>query len=212
VTGTAVALLVIAGVIAVADWIAVARDNDPLEYAAKPLTMVALVAAALAAHPELHNQRSWFVAALVLSMAGDVFLMLPANLFVPGLASFLLAHLAYVAGLRLEQHSQAAVTATLFAMAVVGVVIGSRVVTALRAGPHRALQGPVIGYMVVISAMVATALATGDAVASAAALLFYTSDGLIAEQRFVRERAWQPLAIIVTYHVAQLLFVVSLVQ
>jgi len=36
----------------------------------------------------------------------------------------------------------------------------------------------------------------------AGALLFLTSDSLIAEQRFVASRSWQPLAIIVTYHLA----------
>ena len=36
------------------------------------------------------------------------------------------------------------------------------------------------------------------------------SDAWIGEDRFVRSRSWQPLAIIVTYHVAQALLVVSL--
>ena len=54
---------------------------------------------ALALDPFDSAVRAWFVAALVLCLAGDVFLMLPKDLFVAGLASFLLGHLCYVAGL-----------------------------------------------------------------------------------------------------------------
>ena len=42
--------------------------------------------------------RAWWVAAIVLSLLGDVFLMLPSDRFVFGLVSFLLAHLAYIGG------------------------------------------------------------------------------------------------------------------
>ena len=43
--------------------------------------------------------RPWFVAALALSLVGDVLLMLPRERFVGGLVAFLLAHLAYIVGL-----------------------------------------------------------------------------------------------------------------
>ncbi len=41
----------------------------------------------------------------VLSLAGDVFLMLPEKWFVAGLGSFLLGHLAYIVGLQLAPRS-----------------------------------------------------------------------------------------------------------
>src|SRR6476619_6843898 len=93
-----------AGILAAGDWVAVVRERKTLEYACKPLTMVAFIAAAIALEPVDSSQRAWFVAALVLSMLGDVFLMLPdrdlgpADTFTLGLASFLLGHVAYVAG------------------------------------------------------------------------------------------------------------------
>src|SRR5436853_593548 len=62
---------------------------------------------------------------------------------------------------------------------------------------------PVATYMVVISAMVASALATGVFLAAAGAALFEPSDSLIAWNRFVRPLRWAPLAIIVTYHLVQ---------
>jgi uncharacterized membrane protein YhhN len=86
--------------------------NRTAEYVAKPLTMVVLIGVALALHPTSDAQRWWFVAALVLSLAGDVFLMLPNDMFVAGLASFLLAHVAYVVGfLIVSPGSPAPVTA-----------------------------------------------------------------------------------------------------
>ena len=83
---------------AVANWIAVASEPErtALVYVAKPATMVALIGVAIALDPFDPAVRAWFVAALVLCLAGDVFLMLPQDLFVAGLASFLLGHLCYV--------------------------------------------------------------------------------------------------------------------
>ena len=60
----------------------------------------------------------------------------------------------------------------------------------------------IVLYAVVISTMVVSAFAGGTAVGIAGAMMFLTSDSVIAEHRFVSPRTWQPLAIIVTYHLA----------
>jgi uncharacterized membrane protein YhhN len=64
--------------------------------------------------------------------------------------------------------------------------------------------------MAAISAMVASAVATGDLRAVAGAALFYASDTLIALDRFEQPRPWAGLAIMVTYHLGQLGLVLSL--
>jgi uncharacterized membrane protein YhhN len=64
--------------------------------------------------------------------------------------------------------------------------------------------------MTAISAMVASAVATGDVRAVAGAGLFYASDTLIALDRFERSRPWAGLAIMVTYHLGQVWLVLSL--
>jgi uncharacterized membrane protein YhhN len=80
-------------------------------------------------------------------------------------------------------------------------------------GRRRAdLLVPVVAYMLVISAMVSAVVATGVALAIAGAVLFFASDTLIAWNRFVRQRPWMPLAIIVTYHVGQTGLVLSLAR
>jgi hypothetical protein len=45
-------------------------------------------------------------------------------------------------------------------------------------------------------------MAGGTALGIVGALFFMLSDSLIAEHRFVKERAWQPVGIMVTYHLA----------
>jgi uncharacterized membrane protein YhhN len=174
--------------------------------------MVALAAAALALDPAIDGRRAWFVAALALSLAGDVFLMLPSDRFVPGLVSFLLAHVAYVVGLRVAGGSVTAVVVAAVIVIAVAATVGARIVRAVRAGEHAELTGPVVAYMLVISAMVTCALATRNVLAAAGATSFFASDALIAWNRFVRPLPWAAVAIMVTYHLGQAGLTTSLVR
>ena len=74
-----------------------------------------------------------------------------------------------------------------------------------------ALAGPVVAYMGVISAMVASAIGVGHVMGVIGAGLFYVSDALIAWNRFVRETRHHAVAIMVTYHLGQMALVLSLV-
>ena len=227
-TGAAWALLGGAGAFAVGDWLAVARGSKGLEYVCKPAAIAALIGVALALTPVHADRRACFVAALALSLVGDVFLMLRIgerdserserrreqprrDLFVAGLSAFLLAHVAYVVGLRLHGGSWAALALAAVVAAWAAAAVGRPVVGAVRR-LHPELTLPVTAYMVVISAMVASALATGLILAAAGAVLFELSDSLIAWNRFVRPVRWAPLAIIVTYHLGQTGLVLSLTR
>jgi uncharacterized membrane protein YhhN len=226
---------------ALADWLAVARRAaDPAsrgartaEYVAKPLTMLLLIGAALAiAHdhaapgtPGPHHATAYLVvtmvAALVLSLIGDVFLMLPedspsaARNFVLGLAAFLLAHVAYVAAfVRLRAHGGYAISFVLTGLVLAGAMfatVGLRIRRAA-ADEDPALGVPVLAYITVISLMVVAAWWTGDLRIIPGALLFAVSDTMIGWTRFVR-RDWElDVPIIVTYHLAQILLVLGLMR
>jgi uncharacterized membrane protein YhhN len=216
VNGTAWVALAAAGLLAAGDWVAVVRRTRRLEYLCKPGTMVALVVAALALDPTDGTQRAWFVAAFVLSMAGDVFLMLPerplgpVDTFVAGLASFLLGHVAFIAGLWARDVDAPRLAVGVVLVAALMLTLGRRIVAGVRAGPDPSLVVPVTAYMVVISAMVASAIGTGVALAVGGSLLFYCSDALIAWNRFIEARRLGPIAIIVTYHAAQVGLLLSL--
>jgi uncharacterized membrane protein YhhN len=207
---TAVAFA-IAGIFAIGDWIAKARTNRVLEYVCKPATLVALIVAAAALDPaaDAHTRRTWFVAALVASFAGDVLLMVPQDLFVFGLGAFLVAHICYIAGFWSD--GPAAVAFVVAAVIVVAVLapLAWRI---LRSVPDAGLRAPVAVYIVVIATMLATALATGNAVAAVGAALFVASDSMIAWDRFVGEFSAAPVAIMVTYHLGQALLVASLLR
>jgi len=199
----------LAAVAAVSDWVGVGERWKSLEYLAKPLAMVALVGVALSLHAEVPGRRPWIVAALLLSLVGDVFLMLPRDAFVPGLASFLLAHVAYIVAFRIDGGSVVALAVSAVVVAVVAVAAGRKVIAGVRASDP-AVTVPVVVYIAVIAAMVACALATGNVLFGVGAVLFMTSDSLIAWNRFVRSLSWAPLAIIVTYHLAQAFLVTGM--
>jgi len=205
-------LLGVTLVVAAVDWYAVASHRRPLEYVAKPLTMVALLAAVLAMDVTSGPARLFFVAALVLSLAGDVFLMLPdrERFFVFGLGSFLLGHLAYVPGLVLLGFEPAMLVLGIVVVAASMATLGRRIVRGVAAVEPK-LAPPVTIYMVVISVMVASAFASALPVAIAGAVLFYSSDALIAWNEFIDPKPWGRIAIMVTYHLGQIGLALSLI-
>ena len=147
-TGAAFVLLALALAAAAVDWIAVHQEQKALEYLCKPLTLVLLIACALALDPADAAVRAWFVAALVLSLAGDVFLMLPKDLFVLGLGSFLLGHLAYIVGMHVDGVDGLRFLIGIVIVMAVLAVIGTRDPARRPGGARPGLAGPVVAYMV----------------------------------------------------------------
>lgn len=210
-TGAAFLLLALSLVVAAGDWHAVFHGNKLLEYVCKPLTMVGLFATALALDVADPAVRVWFLVAIALCLLGDVFLMLPQDLFVFGLGAFLLGHIAYIGGMAADGIVGVRFAVGALVVLVAIVVIGSRVLGGVRGGDEPELAAPVMAYMTVISLMVASAIGTGRPMAIAGAGFFYASDALIAWNRFLRETPHARLVIMVTYHLAQIGLVLSLV-
>jgi uncharacterized membrane protein YhhN len=175
--------------------------------AAKTLAVAMLgVLAALQGGPLL------LVAALAVSAIGDAFLSRDGEkAFLGGLASFLVAHIVYVA-LFLRSGGGAGVLgveswrgATALAMAVFAVVM----LAALwrRVGPG--LRIPIAVYIAEILAMGTSALTTSSLSLIGGAILFMASDGLLATEKFLvaaisAHRAWMRFAIWALYYAAQL--------
>ena len=151
------------------------------------------------------------VAALALSAAGDAFLAQDGETpFLAGLASFLAAHLAYVALFVSVGSGVAILTAqpwrlALALLAAVGaVVLLRRLLPA--AGP--AMRLPVAVYAAAILAMLWAAATVPAPVILAGAVLFVVSDSLLAIGRFLlppdspRQRA-TGAAVWILYYLAQ---------
>ncbi len=201
---------------AVLNWIAVARQWKWLEYITKPATMLALMAFVWEFRPGLtfFDDLNWLLLALFFSLAGDVFLMLPGNLFIPGLVSFLLAHVAYIMALwiSLPPFGLASLMVILM-VAVTSLQIYRRIAAGLHRSGETGMKIPVLLYTTVISVMVIFALLTlvssgwenyRAILLSAGALLFYISDTWLAWDRFVEPLKHLDLRVMVSYHLAQI--------
>jgi uncharacterized membrane protein YhhN len=150
------------------------------------------------------------LAALFFSLGGDVFLMLPGNYFIPGLASFLVAHLFYIALFRQGMPwfaSRTGLAAVLGFGATMYAVLWSHL-------PDPVLAGAVGAYVTVISLMASQAigrakiLGTSDArLVATGTCIFMASDSLIAVNKFLTPIPLESLWILVTYFAAQFLIV-----
>jgi uncharacterized membrane protein YhhN len=151
-----------------------------------------------------------FVVALLLSLAGDVALLLGERGFIAGLAAFLAAHVAFCIGFVIGGVSAGILVYAGIPVAIVSLLVGARIMRALVHSGNGGLSLPVGAYLLALAAMVALAAASGRPGALAGTALSYGSDGLIAWDRFVRPLPWSPLPVIITYHLGQALLVLSL--
>ena len=200
----------LAAVASAGDLLSILRHDKRLEYATKPAVMALLIAAAVLLHPASQGERALFVVALVLGLVGDVFLMLPDDFLMPGIAAFLAGHIAYAAGFRFAGFAIFGLIAGLVIVAATAGLYLRRILSAVQSGGRPNLRNPVIAYAIVISLMTVSATASGNMVAAAGGLLFFFSDVIFAWYRFVKPVRWGQPVNIVMYQAGQALLVLSL--
>ncbi|MGC9468425.1 MAG: lysoplasmalogenase [Anaerolineae bacterium] len=200
---------------AVVDWAAVIRANKRVEYVFKPAALLAIIAGALLLVDRTgwHWVALWFVPALGASLLGDVFLMLRDDRwFLPGLVAFLMAQICYIIGFN-ETVPPATSLWLLVPVAVLDWLVLSRVVRGTRDSGAPEMDVPVILYGLVLSLTLFSGWATwfrpgwsdpARLLASAGTTLFFASDLMLAWDRFVRQSRVLQVAVIITYHLAQL--------
>jgi uncharacterized membrane protein YhhN len=153
------------------------------------------------------------VAALALSALGDAFLSRDGDrAFLAGLASFLVAHLVYIALFYLSGESFAILTAEPWRAGVVGVMAVFSLVMLARLLPvvARDMRLPIVAYVAAILAMGVAALTLGNLFVIGGAVLFMASDAILAAEKFLMaslspRRRPARLAVWVLYYAAQLL-------
>jgi uncharacterized membrane protein YhhN len=181
-------------------------------YLFKPLTMICIILIALRADSPVSTFYQYMiVAGLLCSLLGDIFLMLPADRFVAGLFSFLVAHLFYIVAFTSRGtyfHS--------FWYAAPFLVYGSAMLWFLFPRLGR-MKLPVLVYMLVILVMGWQALSRwvetegrGSALACWGALLFVASDSVLAVNRFRGPLRHAEFYILSTYFTAQWLIALSI--
>ena len=189
-------------------------DNRPLVYLSKPGTMLVILAlAAVGRHRAPSNYANLVLIGLACSLVGDIFLMLPSDLFVPGLASFLIAHLFYIAAFRSGITGFGPIWLPLPFYAY-----GLAAFWILLPGLGE-MKLPVIAYLLVILTMAWQSAVRWTATkhrsrlfAFAGALLFVVSDSTIAFDRFHARFYLGEAVIMSTYFAAQWLIALSVTR
>ncbi|HJQ85589.1 MAG TPA: lysoplasmalogenase [Candidatus Binatia bacterium] len=175
---------------------------------------IALLAALVAAEPSVVGERyRWLVfAALLCSLAGDLCLVFRRG-FVPGLLSFLVAHVLYVTAFAPVGPGTAAAAGIFGAMSAFGMVMVGYLWRHLGR-----MRVPVMVYVIVIIVMGWSAVRRGLApgapgpsgmLALVGALFFMVSDGVLAVARFARAFPAADAVVMTTYYLAQALIALS---
>lgn len=213
--------------VAALDWVAVARGWKRVEYLAKPAAILALIGLLALAGGFGALPLVFFGLGLLLSLAGDVFLMLSYyrfsnRWFLPGVAAFLLAHVAYIAGLNTPPPDLPMLWS--LGLAVLLGLTAARLLRRIIAGVRQKgllrLVAPVVLYGMVITLMLLSAILTlyrpdwktsASGLVALGATLFFFSDVLLAWNKFVTPIRNGRLANMITYHLGQLALVMGVI-
>lgn len=168
--------------------------QSPAMRTLKMLASTGFIAVALSAGAISSTYGRAVLVALALSWLGDLLLTFDTRRgFVGGLVVFLLGHVAYAIAFVTLGVDPASAVAAASAVALIGMLVWRWI------SPHVGdMKGPVIAYVVVISAMVVAAFGTFGSGSTwlipMGAVLFFTSDLFVARNRFVNagvvNRVW----------------------
>ena len=192
-----------------------------LEYLAKPAVMLVLflwlwISTGLSGAP------LWFGIGILLSLTGDVLLMISLDrFFLAGLMVFLLAHVAYLIGFNTPVPEISAWGFILAIMVGLGSMrIVRRILIALTANGQVRMRAPIIIYGTVISLMLLSAMMkltdltwnTGAAaLVGVGAFLFYISDIILAWNKFVSPIQHGRIYNIGAYHLGQIALIAGVI-
>jgi uncharacterized membrane protein YhhN len=193
-----------------------ALDRPWMNFVFKPLTTLLIIAYAWPRGRSRPDTRRWVLAGLMLSLCGDIALLWPQQGFLPGLVSFLLAHLAY---LRAFTRGGVRLAARPLPFVLYG-AIAAAILWQLWPGVPPGLRLPVLAYVLCLASMAAQAAVLGlqpggrgggdDAggrrrgvVLALGGALFLASDALLATHKFALPLPLSGLWILASYWPAQ---------
>jgi uncharacterized membrane protein YhhN len=176
----------------------------------KPLTTLLVIAYAWPRGTGTPALRRWVLVGLLLSLCGDVALLWPERGFLPGLVSFLLAHLAY---LRAFTRHGVRLAARPLPFALYA-ALAAFILWQLWPGVPPGLRLPVLAYVACLASMAAQAAVVGlqsrgtprqraGVWLAVGGALFLASDALLATNRFAAPLPLSGLWILLSYWLAQ---------
>ena len=202
-------------------WYAADREL-PIQKITKPVVMVLLLA-------WFSLKGGWsganlpFALGLIFSLIGDSLLLWQQRFFLPGLLSFMCAHICYIIGFNL---SLPVFNLWTVIFIVLVAMLWLRAYQAIRrqmdqSPKNKPMRLPVMIYMVIISLMILSALfclTKADWTFNSALLvslgggMFMISDFLLALQHFGRPIVKGHVMVMMTYHMAQLAIIAGVVM
>ena len=182
-----------------------------LHWLGKPLATALIFVLAWRARPAVSPRyRRRVLAGIACSLAGDVLLMLPGDLFVPGLLAFLCGHLCFIAAFLDDSRFGARPWLLLASLGY-----GAANLALLWDAIGAPLRAPVIDYVAVLAVMAGQALgrargfarrgvaqAPAARLAALGALAFMLSDSVLAWNRFHGAVPWSSLWVLSAYYLA----------
>ncbi|MGI9607382.1 MAG: lysoplasmalogenase [Acidimicrobiales bacterium] len=201
-------LVALAGLTAIVDWLAVWRSLPGVEVVAKPGVMALLIGTVLSG--SVDGVLLLAIGALAFSLVGDLLLLPAIDRFVPGLASFLIAHAFYLVAFLVDGQQPGLLVVGVLLTTLLAVGVGQPIIRGA-AAKHNWLRTPVLVYVMALSAMAATGVGTGSPLVMAGGLIFAISDAILGWNRFVEPLRYGRLGTHVTYHLGQGLIVVGLI-
>jgi uncharacterized membrane protein YhhN len=193
-------------IVSILDIIGVALNNSLMQTIFKPMIIPSLIALYYFTSDKKNN---WYLIALVFSFLGDVLLMDKNNLFLYGIVAFLLTQILFISIIVRQMQKPSNFHKYLYAFLFVNYVV--YLLTLLKPNLGDFFY-PVLIYGITISVfgLVATLNYVSKRTRTAlylmlGALLFITSDSMIALNKFHVAQAFYPVAIMITYVLAQYL-------
>lgn len=183
-----------------------------LEYFFKPLATVLILSIALSQWRSDQRPYSfWITTGLFFSLLGDIALLWPASYFLPGLAAFLVTHIAYLIAFTRDARFPAKVTIWLLYLAV-----AAGLYAFLFPNLPTSLKIPVALYSLLLASMAGQAMgrflvlkSRSTRNAALGAILFMFSDLLLAFDHFHSAIFLAPVLVLTPYYVAQWLIACS---
>lgn len=179
------------------DLLFIILNRNELRFFTKPLLLPILILLYFSQVKSLKIQLDkFFLAGLALSFFGDLFLLFTWG-FLPGLGSFLLAHVFYIISFRKKIQN----TIWKFWPVVLGLYASILLVFLF---PYlKEMKIPVTIYAAVISVMMYSAIKTNNRNLTIGALLFLISDTVLSINLFLKPLMILNLLVMITYVLAQ---------
>jgi len=210
-------LLVLFVLAVVSDLSCILLGFDECRFVSKPLLMILLLAYYVFAAKPMNRM---IVIALLLSLAGDVLLMWD-DYFIPGLISFLTAHVFYIFAFRqlIDLESETGLIGVQRVRFAFPIVLSGTGLVVILYPVLNDLKIPVMIYALVIVVMALNALfrfgrttQASFALTFGGAVLFMISDSLLAVNKFLSPLDMGGFWIMLTYCAAQFLIVTGLMR